>query len=176
MLPTLPENAKPVLSRAICFLAPCPEDGGTGPQLLRGVWRGEQNRTVRSPGRGAEGRCCRPKAWGVGAEGRAQNSFTFLRLLKDLKGPGVAPPRTSSPAAVLPLPPLPLCSMQPPQSQAASRWLRPLRQAYPALRRLLRNVLVSSPLPSSSLLRAIGDSCQCGSLSPIAPFTCPPEA
>lgn len=44
------------------------------------------------------------KSMGVGAEDRPQNSFTFLRPLKDLKGPGVAPPRTSSLAAVLPFP------------------------------------------------------------------------
>lgn len=41
------------------------------------------------------------KSMGVGAEDRPQNSFALLRPLKDLKGLGVAPPRTSSLAAVL---------------------------------------------------------------------------
>lgn len=82
------------------------------------------------------------KSVGVGAEDRPQNSFTFLWPLKDLKGPGVAPPRISGFAAVL-LSPLVLCSLHsllPPQDGGGL-----------SSRGLLRNVFVS-PLPSSSPL------------------------
>lgn len=77
------------------------------------------------------------KSMGVGAEDRPQNSFTFLWPLKDLKGPGVAPPRISGFAAVL-LSPLVLCSLH--------SLLLP-QDGGGLSSRGLRNVFVS-PLPS----------------------------
>lgn len=120
-LPTLDEDAKPVLSRTICFSASCPEDRGTYSHLWEELLREDVF----------------AKSMGVGAEDRPQNSFTFLWPLKDLKGPGVAPPRISGFAAVL-LSPLVLCSLH--------SLLLP-QDGGGLSSRGLRNVFVS-PLPS----------------------------